>query len=220
MHPVKKQILLKLSTSTQINFTGLKPKNIESNLFLYHLKQLINDNIVQKNKNGKYELSKDGIILMSKTSRASFKVREQPLIFNMIVCKNKDNKYLLYKRLRQPFLGLISFPYGKLHVGETLLESAQREFKEKTGLEADLKFSGSVYKIIRKDSLITHVLFNIFKGTNLKGDLLKQGANWECFWGDLNKSKSKEYNPGTFEIIELLGKNQRKIFFKEYTYND
>ncbi len=220
MHPVKKQILFQLSQSPSLSYSKLKPKEVEGNLFIYHLKQLISEEIIQKNNEGFYELTLDGYILMSKTSRINFKIREQPLIFNMIICQNSKGEYLLYKRLRQPFLGLISFPYGKLHLGETMLQAASREIKEKTGFTADLKFIGSAYKIIYQNGeLLTHTLTHLFKGSNLQGELIKKGPMWECFWDKLDDPKDKKYNPGTDNILKLVKEDPPQPFFKEFTYH-
>lgn len=219
MHPIKKQILFQLSISSALPFSKLKPKQIESNLFMYHLKQLISDEIIQKNDQGLYELTLDGYILMSKTSRVNFRVREQPLIFNMIICQNSKGQYLLYKRLRQPFLGQISFPYGKLHLGEKIQPAAHRELEEKTGLKGDLEFLGSVYKIIyQQDQLLTHTLVHIFKATNIQGQLITKGPLWECFWDKITKPEDKKYNPGTADVLKLY-QSSSTPFFEEFTYH-
>lgn len=227
MHPIRKHILFQLSTSQALPYSKLKPKDVEGNLFMYYLKQLINEGIILKNAEGLYELTLEGFYLMSKTSRVNFRVREQPLIFNMIVCQNKKGEYLLYKRLRHPFLGLVSFPYGKLHLGEKLLDAAKRELSEKTGLSGDLKFLGTVYKIINKQNdktdtkeetyFLTHVLMHIFKAEDLTGELIEKGPVWECFWGKVNSKDVKKYNPGMLDILKLI-ESKKENFFEEFTY--
>jgi ADP-ribose pyrophosphatase YjhB (NUDIX family) len=220
MHPIRKQILYQLSQANSLTYTQLKPKDVEGNLFMYHLKLLINESIIEKNQLGLYELTLDGYILMSKTSRTNFRVRDQPLIFTMCICQNHNGEYLLYKRLRQPFLGLIDFPYGKLHLGEQVLDAALRELNEKTGLSGDLQFLGSVYKIIYKDQkLLTHTLVHIYRATNIKGELLAKGPMWECFWQDICEIDQKQLNPGTRDILKLLENSNVQPFFETFWYD-
>ena len=51
----------------------------------------------------------------------------------------KDRKVLLVKRGRAPFAGLWSLPGGKVEGGETPRQAACREFKEETGIDAEVE---------------------------------------------------------------------------------
>jgi ADP-ribose pyrophosphatase len=46
----------------------------------------------------------------------------------------RDNKVLLVKRKRPPGKGLWAIPGGRVELGETLQEAAEREVKEETGV--------------------------------------------------------------------------------------
>ncbi|MDO8638731.1 MAG: NUDIX domain-containing protein, partial [Candidatus Daviesbacteria bacterium] len=143
MHPIKRQILYQLITNPFLPFSKLKSKEIESNLFIYHLKQLILEGLVKKKADGKYELTSEGIGFTDRLSLSNFKPRIQPKIITLIVCQNKNGEFLLYKRGKQPFLGYTGFPYGKIHLGEKITQAAERELKEKTGLFAKLNHRGN-----------------------------------------------------------------------------
>jgi 8-oxo-dGTP pyrophosphatase MutT (NUDIX family) len=51
-------------------------------------------------------------------------------------------EYLFQERLKQPYFGYWGLPSGKIRWGETILETALRELKEETGLEADREICG------------------------------------------------------------------------------
>ena len=80
MHPVQKQILSQLIFNPCFPFSKLKSKEVEGNLFIYHLKQLITEGLVQKTSDGKYELTLEGKIYTDKLSLKTFKPRIQPKI--------------------------------------------------------------------------------------------------------------------------------------------
>jgi 8-oxo-dGTP diphosphatase len=52
---------------------------------------------------------------------------------------NHQKQVLLIQRNQPPAMGLWSIPGGKLEAGESLLEACQREIKEETGLETEVK---------------------------------------------------------------------------------
>jgi 8-oxo-dGTP diphosphatase len=52
---------------------------------------------------------------------------------------NNQKQVLIIKRNQPPAMGLWSIPGGKLEPGESLAEACQREIREETGLETDIK---------------------------------------------------------------------------------
>ncbi len=220
MHPLRKQILYQLITNPSLSFSKLRPKEIESNLFIYHLKQLISEGLVLKRTDGKYELTAEGIDFADKLSLKSFKIRIQPKIITLIVCQNKKGEFLLYKRGKQPFLGFVGFPYGKIHLGENITQAAERELKEKTDLSGKLIHRGDVYLTTYKDqAVLTQVFCHIFQGQNLKGELKTNSEIGECFWGKIKDIKKTEFIPGFLDIYNLMKKSSKSLFFAEFTYN-
>ena len=220
MHPVQKQILSQLIFNPCFPFSKLKSKEVEGNLFIYHLKQLITEGLVQKTSDGKYELNLEGKIYTDKLSLKTFKPRIQPKIATLIVCQNNQGEYLLYKRKRQPFLELVGFPYGKIHLEETTLQAAQRELEEKTGLSANLKHLGEVYLTTFKDQqLLSQMLCHIFFTEDLKGRLKQSFEAGECFWGKIESFKPEELIPGVLDVYKLIKSPSNFLFFQEFTYH-
>jgi len=220
MHPLRKQILQQLIVNPYLPYSKLKPKETEGNLFIYHLKQLTLEGLVGKRSDGKYELTSEGKVFADKLSLETFQVRIQPKIVTLIVCQNKTGESLLYKRKRQPFLNLIGFPYGKIHLGEKVARAAERELEEKTGLRANLKHRGDVYLTTFKDNRVfTQMFCHIFEGYNPKGELKKDSEIGECFWGKVKNLSDKKFMPGFGDVFRLVKKPTPGLFFAEFIYN-
>lgn len=219
MHPLKKQIIYQLITHPFLPFSKLKPEEIESNLFIYHLKQLVIEGLIFKRIDGKYELTSEGKNFADKLSLQTFKPRSQPKIVTLIVCQNKKEEYLLYKRKREPFINLVGFPYGKIHLGETILQAAERELWEKTGLKASLKHRAEVYlTTFQKGEVLSQMFCHVFEGRNPKGELKKDSEIGECFWEKVTDLSDKKFMPGFEDVFNLVNKPKPELSFAEFTY--
>lgn len=219
MHQIQKHILKKVSTDKKCRYSDLKPKNVEGNLFVYHLKSLMREGYLEI-KSEKYSLTPAGQRFMDRVSFETMSERIQPKIVTLLVIE-KDKKYLLYKRRRSPFAGYIGFPYGKIHLEERLLEASHRELLEKTGLNANLKHRGEVYISVNNETeLISHMLCHVFTGKNPSGNLKTDTLIGECFWGKIDEIPKNKLIPGVTQILKLL-KNSTvsKRFFGEYFLN-
>lgn len=218
MHQYESHILKKMMLDDVLRYRDLKPKDVESNLFIYHLKNLIKKGIIEKTIGG-YKFTAAGLRYVDKISLSRFKQRFQPKIVNVIIVKNKKGDYLLYFSKRQPFYGLIGFPFGKIHFGEKLIEAADRELKEKTGILTELKHKGDIYLRIYKDKKsISHMLCHIFLAYNFKGDLLSDSEIGSYKWGNIKNIEQNKFIPGFLEMAKLAEKS-KKHFFEELSFN-
>jgi hypothetical protein len=132
-HVIQKQILEKLTFAQSLRFSELKPSNLESNLFMYHLNRLIKSGFVKKTEEG-YTLTQVGLAHVDKLSMKDLKHRVQAKVLSILAIENENGKWLMLKRLHQPYIGKIGFPSGKTHYGESLLAAASRDLEEKSGL--------------------------------------------------------------------------------------
>lgn len=214
MHEIQKQILKKLSLTKKAKYSELKSKDMEGNLFTYHLKGLLKEEYVVK-KNDSYSLSAKGKRYTDRLSSCTLNVRIQPKIATLIVLKEKG-KYLLYERKKMPFIHQVGFPYGKIHLEERIMEAAERELNEKTGLQATLKHRGDVYITVHDEmELISHMLCHVFSGTKITGEIKSD----ECFFGKLEDFPRSKLIPGVVQIAKLLEKNKTQFFFDEFFLN-
>lgn len=212
MHPIQQHIIHQLILHRQCRYRDIKPKDVEGNLFMYHLRQLFKEDFVKKTDSG-YRLTTKGLQLADNLSLKNLRPRIQPKIVTLSAIQNDRGEWLLYRRSRQPFFGLVGFPYGKIHLGEKIQIAAERELKEKTGLMAELRHAGDVYlTVFQQEELLTQMFCHVFVGRNPTGSLKTETDIGECFWQKIDP-KNSDYMPGFVEIAELI--KQKNRFFDE-----
>jgi ADP-ribose pyrophosphatase YjhB (NUDIX family) len=196
MHALQQHILREITLGGPRRFAQLKPKQIDGNQFVYHLRALERAGYVSRTQGG-YCLTAEGKRYVERVSIKEFKERIQPKIVTLAVVKNTKGEYLLYKRRRMPMRGLIGFPYGKVHLGERLEQAAHRELGEKTGLSATLKLRGHMYLTVHdEEELVTQMLCHVFAGREPMGDLREEFPAGDSFWRRIEDVPHKELMPG------------------------
>jgi len=215
MHPIEQHILRLLALNSSQRFSQLKPAEIESNLFMYHLRKLIGAGMVEKVELG-YKLSLEGCQYVDSSSLHSFTVRLQPKMVTFVACENAAGEWLLYRRKHHPYIGRIGFPYGKIYLGEGIQHSAERELAEKTGLQAKLQHKGDVYiTTYQKGELLTQMFGHVFYGKNPEGNLKEHSEIGECFWQKIEDIDDARFFPGFKELYKIMQKPASERFFAE-----
>lgn len=218
MHPIRQDILRKLILKSKMRFGRLKPEEVESNHFIYYLKQLIAEGLVIKDGEF-YALSEEGKRLASIVSLDTLTPRLQPKIMTAQVLYS-GSKVLIHRRTREPYIGCISLVNGKMHYGESVAESAERELKEKTGLTADMKHVGMVYLSYNEQGeSVNHLLSHIFVGYDHKGELTSTEHSDPLWVEDDKVSELGSVLPGTIEILSLIKNSKDPFFFAEYEFD-
>lgn len=213
MHPIQSHILKKLTLSKSSRYSEIKPSGVESNKFSYHLRTLLDSGMVERLTLG-YQLTPRGKRYVDKMSLQSFYPRSQPKIVTVIICKNTVGECLLFKYKKQPFYDLYGFPSGKIHFGETIIEAANRELKEKTGLSAKLSHRGNVYLSVReRGEIISHMLCHVFSASQPTGRLMENSPVGSCQWSPIEKIAKSSFAPGFLNIYKLA--SSEKHFFEE-----
>ncbi len=219
MHSIQLHILKALTLKGKARYRDIKPAGVEGNQFMYHLKNIMDAGYIKKD-GIYYVLTAKGKRHADRLSLATLRGRLQPKIVTMIYCAQKNGEVLLTKRSKEPFFGMISLPYGKVHLKERLLDAATRELFEKTGLRADLRHRGDVYLTIYEgEDLITQTLCHVFLGKNPQGTTKEETEAGTCFWSRIEKIDSKDLLPGLKEILGLIKNSREKHFFDEYFLN-
>ncbi|MCA9346990.1 NUDIX hydrolase [Candidatus Saccharibacteria bacterium] len=221
-HHIQRQILRELVKGEAKRFSEIKPKAVESNLFMYHLRQLIRGGLVAKdNESSKYTLTKEGRLYADRSNLPTMKLRLQPKQITVLVVRNKKGQYILLKRTHVPYFDFVGFPSGKIHYGEKLEESATRELKEKSGIEdVKLKLGGNILMRFYDESgeLVSHVNAYVFSGESGLEELVFENEFFESYLGEADQLYTEKTFKGHKEIIELISQSNGEIFVKEFDF--
>lgn len=198
VHKVQMTILRSLLFSTHASFGELRRQTgMDSDLFNFHLKKLVENCLVSKHSPGQYSLSARGKTYANTMDTADQTIEKQPKLSVVVIVEAADGKQLFQERLKQPYYGYWSHPTGKIRWGETILETAARELAEETGLSANLRVAG-IYHNLDHDKqsgeLLEDKFFCIVHGTDPQGRLVDgEGCHNEWLTTEEFLQKSKRF---------------------------
>jgi ADP-ribose pyrophosphatase YjhB (NUDIX family)/predicted transcriptional regulator len=153
----------------------LKKTKIESNLLAYFLKQLIKKELLEKNAEKKYSLTKKGEKLIPYyTDTESL----NPLVVILLLIE-KNGKILLIKREKRPYAGLYSLPSGRMKIEDTIKIASERISKEKAKIECQMdKICGVVHERMIDTEVRHAFVFFLAKMKVLENSEPKYNAKW------------------------------------------
>jgi ADP-ribose pyrophosphatase YjhB (NUDIX family) len=172
------KILKRFSRYEKLKFNDLK-EEVPSNKLSYHLKKLIQENLLEKKQDHYFLTDKGEEKLCYLQDKGSLK---QP-IHDVFLLPFKDGKYIIQKRTKRPFLNTY-IPIGaRIRKGESIFETAEKKLKKDTCMTGDLHFKGIIdVKTFKQNKLFLHHILNVFLIDNLQGDLTPSTPKGENFW--------------------------------------
>lgn len=213
MHYIKRYILDKLIYTEFLRNRDMRPPNVESNLYQYHLKELIKEGYILKNT-PYYTLALKGLRFADLYSSELKKTRPQPKLITISIIKDQEGHIALIQRDKQPFIGTYHLPSGKIHEDETAKEAAERELVEKLGLHIlpDLKYCATTHVIVSggEGSLISEYYAVVFSGL-----LHHELQNPKVEWYLLGRPTDKAIMPGVLDVLEGVSAGQQFIEITE-----
>lgn len=212
MHHIQKHILRELSVNKVRRYSEMRPPRTDSNLYSYHLKNLIRDKFVMK-RDKTYCLAPKGLAYAERISVDNFEVRLQPKILMIFIVENERDEILLWRKSKQPFVETWSLLSGKIHIEDDSLTSAiNRELLEKFNLNHEARHVGDCYiRAYAEGELISCVLGHI---CTLR--LSKEAQpHSRTRWVKKSELQSFELAPATIQIVQEAQTNQ-PFFFREY----
>jgi ADP-ribose pyrophosphatase YjhB (NUDIX family) len=184
---MEKEILKLFLTNNNLKFNEIeKSLKTRSNKLNYHLKKLIQKNILEKEKEF-YKLTKTSEYLIPYVSEKNSVL---PVI--LILIGNKKRVFLC-ERNKRPYKNKLSLPGGRMILGETISQSVKRIMEEKHNINASLKKINSIsLEHIKNKNKIIHSFLLI-----LVTAYTKERISLE----DLEKNK-KRIIPSDYNLIK------------------
>lgn len=200
-------------------YSQMKPKGVDNDLFNYHLQQLVKKGYLEK-RDRLYFLSEQGKSLATNVDYETHKISTNYKV-SVYLCPVINDKVLLYQRLKHPQYGYTGLISGKIRYGEPVLEAAQREFNEETGLTADFKIIGNLRQIRHNKGgkAIEDGIFYVCFTDHVKGNLIEKSIEGKYFWARLHEvPKLKKIFKPSLEVIlnEVKNRLEMKVSWKAH----
>jgi 8-oxo-dGTP pyrophosphatase MutT (NUDIX family) len=150
IHPLQIEIFERVrSSQSGLRFAQMCPNGIESDLYNYHLQQLVKRGYIGKTA-GLYSLTNQGREYL--VDLAPLRLGQPPRLKIAAMClvlrNNNGQLETLYQtRLREPHRGSRVMVAGGLKRGEPLLVAAHRRLLEESGLNSEPRWIGTLRKI-------------------------------------------------------------------------
>ncbi len=148
---MEQKILRAFLHNHELKFNEIeKITQIRSNNLTYHLKKLINKNILNK-KAGNYQLTEISEVLIPYIS-------DKKSVLPVILISIKNTKgVFLHKRTKRPYKDKLSLPGGRIKLGETIPQATERMMREKFKINCKFKKINSIsLEHVKKNRKILH----------------------------------------------------------------
>lgn len=219
-------ILRELLFYPNSKFTQLNIQGLTSDHFSYHINVLMDLGYVSKD-DGKYSLTPKGKEFANQMDTDMTEIEKQPKIAVMVVAKRMRDgnvQVLVQERTKEPYYGYKGFITGKIRFGERVIETAQRELKEESGLDCeDFQIKRIVHNFVRLTTtgeLVEDKMFYIVVANEPTGDIVDtmNGKNeWVTVaeFADLDKKYYDEDNIFKYAMEEGEMDFAEESFFVE-----
>jgi len=228
-HFIQEQILKKLiATEKFARYSSLRIKEIENDLFNYHLQKQVKSGIVDKFNEG-YSLSTKGKqvtedvvplgVIRSKADQ--FKLYSHGIVVRK---DSKDLQILNRKRTKQPFYGDKGILGESVRKGQDVKSALSSRLKSQAGISVDpknMKLAGVLRKITldKNKEVFSDFIFNIFFCLDYEGSLDKSLDNANLFWVNIKDAIQNEEDAGhPFpSLVKILKELQLNPSLKNYS---
>lgn len=229
-HVAQVAILRHLLFSPEAGFADIqKTTKLTSDHFNFHIKKLIEEEYVEKS-NKSYRLTRKGKEYANRMDTDENEIEKQPKVSVAITLERRNERgereFLFQQRKKNPYYDFWGRVGGKVRWGETILDAANRELKEETGLEAEFEYKLLYHKRdFEKGSgrLLEDKIFLCVYANNYRGELIEE------FEGGVNRwMTDREFHqqPKRFvsvdDFMELIdsgvGFMERDFYYDESEY--
>jgi len=139
---------------------------------------------------------------MNSTAKSDITYPQTPVL-GTSVCIFDQGKVLLVLGARPPKQNLWSLPGGKVEVGESLQQAAERELLEETGIAAEILGLADWIEVIERDgaAIKYHFVIAMFVGRFSHGTLKAGDDAKAARWFGLDELSQLDMTKGTASLI-------------------
>lgn len=219
IHDAQTSILRELLFHPQANFAKLqKGTGMSSDHFNFHIQKLVDLNLVEKVSRGSYALSPRGKEYANKIDTDNNTIERQPKTAVILAVQRgagSKTEYLFQERLKHPYFGFWGFATGKIRWGETIIQTAERELMEETGLIADHRIAGVYHEMVYQSETgeqLEDKIFFVVQCTNVKGKLREKFEGGRNAWMTRKEALSQPKIFTSFDIeIDIVTSDETFI---------
>ena len=174
-HHIARHILKVLTFSESARYRDMRPSGVDSNLFNYHRKVLMQQGFIKQNEDKSYSLDKNGYKLAEKATFSDLRIRERPKLTVLYIMTNKDGMLAVWDKAVQPFIGTSNLPNGKMRFDDVTIESAAERMLDEIApkAKARLALAGvAEVCVIQGGEVLTHTINMV-----AKVELMEQAIN-------------------------------------------
>lgn len=216
IHSAQTSILRELLFHPQAGYAQLqKPTGLTSDHFNFHILRLQELKLVEKVVRGQYRLTPKGKEYANRLDTDNNTIERQPKVAVILAIERNigdEPEYLFQERLKNPYYGFWGLPSGKVRWGETIIQTADREALEETGLQVDFSVAGVYHEHVRSKEtgdILEDKVFFVVRGINPRGTAKTdfEGGRNEWLTVQAAGQKPKTYASLAHEIQILTAKH-------------
>jgi ADP-ribose pyrophosphatase YjhB (NUDIX family) len=229
-HAAQVAILRHLLFAPEAGFAEIqKTTELTSDHFNFHIKKLIDEGYVEKPAKN-YRLTVKGKEYANRMDTDENEIEKQPKVSVAITLERSNSKgereFLFQQRKKNPYYDFWGRVGGKMRWGETVIEAAERELEEETGLKASFEYKLLYHKRDfdkKSGQLLEDKIFLCVYATEYSGELIEE------FEGGINRWMTNEefhQQPKRFDsvddFIDLIdngvGFTEKEFYYDESEY--
>ena len=219
IHEVQASILRELLFHNGTSFSSLNKLELTNDHFTFHIKRLLNEEIIEK-KGKLYYLTQKGKQYAGKLDVYGLKMEKFGTPGVAVSATKKINgktHYLIQQRLKEPLYGYYGFINGKIKFGEFSEETAIRELLEETGLSGEPKFICIQHRLrgpSRSEIKLDHYFF-IYMFEEPEGGLThsEEGKN---YWFTIEEIEKLNTFPGFHHSLDVVTGKEKSEYIETF----